>query len=129
MISIDTNVLVRFFVLDDPEQAARARQLIENNPIFLSLTVCLETVWVLRSVFGHTYPRIYEGLRVFAGLPQITVESPERLAAALDLADAGMDFADALHCLAGGEEIAFATFDERLIRKARAAGLSGVRAP
>lgn len=129
MISIDTNVLVRFFVLDDPDQAARARQLIENNPIFLSLTVCLETVWVLRSVFGHSYPRIYDGLRVFAGLRQVTVESPERLAAALDLADAGMDFADALHCLAGGEEIAFATFDQRLIKKARAAGISGVRAP
>ncbi|MGY6647117.1 MAG: type II toxin-antitoxin system VapC family toxin [Salinarimonas sp.] len=129
MISIDTNVLVRFFVVDDPDQAARARQLIENNKIFLSLTVCLETVWVLRSVFDHTYQRIYEGLRVFAGLPQVTVEYPERLAAALDLADGGMDFADALHCLAGGEEIAFATFDERLIRKARAAGLSGVRTP
>ncbi len=129
MISIDTNVLVRFFIIDDPDQAARARQLIENNTIFLSLTVCLETVWVLRSVFGHTYPSIYESIRVFAGLPQVTVESPEQLAAALDLADGGMDFADALHCLAGGEEIPFVTFDERLIRMARAAGLSGVRAP
>ena len=42
MIAIDTNVVVRFLVNDDPEQATRARRLIEAEDVFLSTTVLLE---------------------------------------------------------------------------------------
>ena len=53
VIGIDTNVLVRYIVEDDFEQAVQARQLIENvssvkNPAFISLLVLCELVWVLK---------------------------------------------------------------------------------
>jgi len=54
MIGVDTNVLVRYLVRDDPAQFERARRLISREvdtrePVLVSLLVLLETEWVLRS--------------------------------------------------------------------------------
>lgn len=55
MIGLDTNVLVRFLVRDDVEQAERARVLIEGrraeDPGFISLIVLVELTWVLRRTY------------------------------------------------------------------------------
>jgi hypothetical protein len=51
------------------------------------------------------------------------------LAAALDQAEAGMDFADALHLGASGDCEAMMTFDQNFIKTARAAGLLKVKQP
>ena len=50
--ALDTNVLVRLLVDDDPVQCASARRFIaqlEEQPVLLMLGVLLETEWVLRS--------------------------------------------------------------------------------
>jgi predicted nucleic-acid-binding protein len=51
MDAVDTNVLVRWLMQDDAEQAGRAQALISNatEPLFISDVVLCETVWVLRS--------------------------------------------------------------------------------
>ncbi|HEY0510678.1 MAG TPA: type II toxin-antitoxin system VapC family toxin [Thermoanaerobaculia bacterium] len=54
MRGIDTNILVRFLVRDDPEQAQTVRSLferaeIENDRFHVSSIVLCELVWVLRS--------------------------------------------------------------------------------
>ncbi len=49
MISVDTNILVRYVTRDDPVQERQARRLVEANDIHVSLSVLLETEWVLRS--------------------------------------------------------------------------------
>ena len=129
MVAIDTNVLVRLLTGDHPEQSARARALLESQEVFVAFTVLLETEWVLRSAYGFAPERIYAALRAFAGLPQVRIEAPQRLAEALDRAEAGLDFADALHLGAAGSAEAFATFDARLIKAARRLGLTSVREP
>ncbi len=130
MVAIDTNVLVRLLTGDHPEQSPRARAaLLENQVVFVALTVLLETEWVLRSAYGFAPERIYAALRAFAGLPQVHVEAPQRLAEALDRAEAGFDFADALHLGATGPTETFATFDVRLVKAARRLGLTSVREP
>ena len=43
VIAIDTNVVVRFVVNDDREQAGRARALIDGEEVFVATTVLLET--------------------------------------------------------------------------------------
>ena len=43
--AIDTNVLVRLIVRDDPEQVARAEAFVEHGA-WISLLVLAETVWV-----------------------------------------------------------------------------------
>jgi predicted nucleic-acid-binding protein len=49
------------------------------------------------------------------------------VAAALDLAETGMDFADALHLTRSVHCEGFVTFDRKLVKAAKAAGRAGVR--
>lgn len=126
MRAIDTNVVVRFLAGDDPAQSPKARALVEAGDLFVPLTVMLETEWVLRSVYGHKGPQVAAALRAFAGLPGISVEAPERLAEALDRAEAGMDFADALHLGGTNGCDALLTFDRRFVKAARAIGIETV---
>jgi predicted nucleic-acid-binding protein len=97
MIAIDTNIVVRFLTGDNAEQSARAQALIDGQQVFLSVTVALETDWVLRSAYGFRPSEVIHALRAFGGLPTVTVEDAEAVARALDMAEAGLDFADALH--------------------------------
>ena len=119
MITIDTNVVVRFLTRDDPVQAARARALIGAGSILVLQTVILETEWVLRTRYRFDRAAIGRGLRQLLGLPGVAVEEPEAVAQALDLHDHGFDFADALHLASSRQAEAFATFDHALRRKAR----------
>ena len=129
MIAIDTNILVRYLTGDHPAQSRKARALVDGAEVFVGRTVMLESEWVLRSVYGYTGAQVCRALRAFAGLPRVTVETPAVLAQALDLAERGMDFADALHLLAAAECEAMATFDRKFVKAAKAVGLDGVREP
>lgn len=131
MRAVDTDVVVRYLLADEPRQAAAARRLVDRNACWVSLTVLLETEWVLRSAAGLARREVHRLLLGFAGLPTVSIEQPANAARALDLFGAGMDFADAIHACAAdaaGCE-AFATFDRRLVARARKAGLGFVGAP
>jgi len=57
MKALDTNVLVRFLVKDDAEQAQQVYKLFkqaENHQqrLFVPILVVLETIWVLQAVYG-----------------------------------------------------------------------------
>ena len=51
MTGLDTNVLVRYIMQDDPTQSTKATKLIEaltlNEPGFVSLVSIVELFWVL----------------------------------------------------------------------------------
>ena len=119
MRAVDTNVVVRYLTGDDPGQAVRARAVLDAGDVFVSTTVLLESEWVLRSVYGLNRTEVAAALRAFAGLPGLCVESPAVLAEALDSAETGMDFADALHLGAAARCEALLTFDLRFIELAR----------
>ena len=129
MLAVDTNVVVRYLTNDDPAQAARARRLLAQHEVFVPLTVLLESEWVLRGVFGFPPADVVRGLRALAGLPRVTVENPGAAAVALDWAEHGLDFADALHVAAAQAHDGFVTFDEALVRTARKLGAPTVREP
>lgn len=119
MVAIDTNVLVRLLVRDDHAQAARAAALFDKNQIYLCKTVLLETAWVLRFSYALKVPVILAALKQVLGLHQVTVEDAPAVADALDLSEAGMDFADALHLCSSRTNMLFATFDKRMKQHAR----------
>jgi predicted nucleic-acid-binding protein len=129
MLVVDTNVVVRYLVNDDRVQAARARGLLEQHDVLVPLTVLLETAWVLRSVFGFSAADVARALRGFAGLQRVTVEDADTAALALDWAECGVDFADALHLAAARSHDGFVTFDKALGRTARRIGAPVVREP
>ncbi len=115
MRAIDTNVVIRYLIGDDPEQAGRARTTVDAGEVFVSTTVLLESEWVLRSVYGFFADEVAAALRAFSGLPGVSVENPALLLEALDLTERGMDFADALHLGAAASCEAMLTFDRRFI--------------
>ncbi|KAA1183819.1 type II toxin-antitoxin system VapC family toxin [Rhizobium tropici] len=127
MIATDTNLVVRYLTGDHPEQSARARLLIDGERVFVSVTVMLETEWMLRSAYGYKASDVARALRAFGGLQTVTVEDAAVVADAIDLAEGGVDFADALHLSRAGHCDGFATFDRRLVKAAQAAGHVKVR--
>lgn len=137
MIALDTNILARFYVDDpsDPEAAKQrpiARQILtDSRSLFVPLTVVLELEWVLRAFYRFDSPQVVRVLEHLLGLRHVHTEDSERVAAALPLAAAGMDFADALH-LAGSQhcEVLYSFDDRRFARRARRLGGSiPVRVP
>ena len=118
MRAIDTNILVRYLTGDEPEQASRARSAVEEGDVFVSTTVLLESERVLRSVYGFAGREVATALRAFSGLPGVSVENPILISEALDLAETGMDFADALHLGAAAGCVALLTFDRKFIDSA-----------
>lgn len=100
MIGLDTNVLVRYLVQDDPAQSARATRLIEHElserePGYISLVVLVETCWVLKRLYGATPAEIAATVRDLLGVHKLVVESRGAVARANEHAG-GADFADAL---------------------------------
>lgn len=122
MLAIDTNLIVRYLTGDEPRQAARARALIDTASVFVATTVLLECEWVLRSVYRFRPAEVARALSAFAGLPNVTLENPSRIAKALEWMKGGMDFADALHLAASEGCDAFVSLDESFVKSARAAG-------
>ncbi len=126
MIAIDANLVVRYLTGDHPEQSARARALVDRNSVFVSLTMILEVEWVLRSAYGYQTADVMRALRAFGGLPTVTIADAAIVATAMDLADKGMDFADALHLGQSAHCESFVTFDSNFVKMAEAAGCADV---
>ena len=58
MKALDTNVIIRFLVRDDKQQAEIVYRLFKrverkNETLFVPLLVVLETLWVLESVYDN----------------------------------------------------------------------------
>jgi len=120
--AIDTNVLARYYLQDDAHQANLARSLIEDGDLFIPKTVLLELEWVLRSVANQPREKVLACLKHLTSLPGITVEDRLQVDTALEAAEQGMDFADALHHAASAECEIMLTFDDRAFAR-RAARL------
>ncbi|MDD5393367.1 MAG: type II toxin-antitoxin system VapC family toxin [Thiothrix sp.] len=120
MIAVDTNILVRYAVNDDPEQAFLAATFLNENHCFVQHTVLLETVWVLGAKSTYNMPKeeILGWIRRILGLPNVTTQDEAAVAKALEWYEAGMDFADALHFATSHGLVGFATFDRRMRNKA-----------
>ena len=100
MIGLDTNVVVRYLVQDDPEQSATASAVIdaltEREPGFLSLVTVVELHWVLRRAYSLPAPHCRDLLERLLDARELRVERPSIIRAALTNSRQGADFADAV---------------------------------
>jgi len=121
-VSLDTNLLVRAPLEDDPRQAATSRELLrlagQGPGIVLSAFAVLELAWVLKV---RKIPRevIASAIRSLMGAEGVQVTHGEILLEALGRYEAGS--ADLAECLIHADGLsagagAFATFD-RIPRK------------
>ncbi len=102
MIGLDTNILVRYLVDDDPEQAAAAAKLIEkrcteDDPGFVNRIVLCELVWVLESAYGYARATIAATIESLLRTAELEIDAVEAVWPALTTYRTGSaDFSDAL---------------------------------
>ena len=102
MIGLDTNVLARFLVEDDPAQCARARAVMEKSveegeDLYIPKIVLCELVWVLDRGYRFPRPRLISVLLNLLRAKNLVFEDREQVRAALEAFQAGSaDFADYL---------------------------------
>lgn len=120
MIAVDTSVLIRYLVQDDPQQAALAcrfleEQLTPRDPGLVTVVSLCEIVWVLQRVYRLDMAAIRPIITGLIAAANLVVEHEAEVAMALD---AKTGFADALlHFI--GRELGAAktmTFDRKFAR-------------
>ncbi|MDP1691429.1 MAG: type II toxin-antitoxin system VapC family toxin [Burkholderiaceae bacterium] len=129
MIAVDTNVLVRLLVGDDPAQAAKAQRCFDRAAegdvsIWVSDTVLVELAWTLGKAYARDRRDIVMALRALSSHATVVLESPAAVRSATDAFEQGPpDFADCLLSMkakaAGCDQLV--TFDRGM------KGLPGVR--
>jgi len=108
MIGVDTNVLLRLFIVDDPEQNASAAGFFgarsPADPAFVSSIVVAELGWVLRRKYRFTNERIRAALEELLATSDVHFENREIVEAAVSrLTSQKTDFADLLIAALGGQ--------------------------
>ena len=102
MTGLDTNVLLRYLLQDDPKQARQAnqvidRQLSEPNPGFVNLATVLEIVWVLRSLLKRSPSQIAAHIEHLLAADSLEVQNEQQVfEAAFALKRGTGEFEDAL---------------------------------
>ncbi len=100
MIGVDTNVLVRYILNDDPVWSAPAQSFIDDDctidrPGFVNLVVLVELIWVLKQTPGWGKDEICTVIGEFLLADNLVLEQPLLVSAALSsFKESGADFAD-----------------------------------
>jgi predicted nucleic-acid-binding protein len=127
MTGLDTNVIVRFLMKDEADQAALSTKAFAEfttaAPGFVCREVLVELVWVLQKIYRLPRTDIADAIEGLLGAREIVVDSADQVAIAADrLRKGGAGFADQMIALAsqGAGCQATVTFDRK------AAGLPGM---
>jgi predicted nucleic-acid-binding protein len=116
MAAVDTNVLVRLLVADDPTQTRRALAYLEaRRPLWVSIVVLVETIWVLAAVYGWSKAQILAMLETANNSRDFAFQAVETVRAAIAIYASGKaDFSDCLALELARTEghLPFATFDK-----------------
>jgi predicted nucleic-acid-binding protein len=122
--ALDTNVLLRFIVADNPGQAARARRLLETAEregmrYFVSQSALLEWLWALGAVYEYGRNDILKALESLIFLPVLECEARDRALKLIRLAsESPVGLADLWIALGGREHgcDTTLTFDKKAAR-------------
>jgi predicted nucleic-acid-binding protein len=101
MIGLDTNVLVRYIMQDDPKQSPKATRLIESLtvevPGFVAIVVIVELGWVLSSAYGLTRAQVAQAIEALLRTKEIVIDRADHVRSASRTYKAtAADFADCL---------------------------------
>jgi len=124
MAGLDTNVLVRWLVADDPRQTDLVERLFESaradeGTLFVPCTVMLELEWVLRSRYGLDKADVLEAFNALLETQELEFQSEAAVERSLHSYRQGVaDFADCLHAglCAAADRAPLLTFDTKASR-------------
>jgi len=125
-LAVDTNVLVRAVMNDDPAQAGVAAELMADAELIaVALPSLCEFVWVLRKVYGLPVADVSGAVRALMAAANVQANRPA-VDAGLAILDAGGDFTDGVIAFEGrwlGGET-FVSFDKHAVALLSAQGQS-----
>ncbi len=125
-ITVDTNILVRAVVRDDPVQGSVAAQLLTDaNLIAVALPCLCEFVWVLRKVYDFKSSEAAAAIHALLAVANVEMNRPA-VEAGLTVLEAGGDFADGVIAYEGnwlGGET-FVSFDKKAVALLKVHGQS-----
>ena len=82
MRSVDTNVLVRLLVRDDPKQVKLAEEFVSKGA-WVSHLVLVETLWVLDAVYSRSARQLAHAVEMMLNHASLTVQDADVAASAL----------------------------------------------
>ena len=108
--AVDTCVIARVITQDDPVQSPLAVEAL-RTPCYLTLTVILESVWLLASRYKMDRPTIVASLNDIIDAPSMKCEQQSLVYWALDRYLAGASIGDMIHLVSAQHQDAMLTFD------------------
>lgn len=128
MIAVDTCVLARFVIGDDPAQQDVAKRLIDTERVYAGWTVLIELGWVLGRSLRMPRSEVADALEVLFSITNVFTPDPEGVDWALERYRAGADWADSIHLVSNREHATeFATFDQGIALEAGSGSPLAVR--
>ena len=82
MRAVDTNLLVRLLVRDDPKQVAAVESFVERGA-WISQLVLAETLWVLDAVYGRSPSQLATALDLLLDHQHLTLQDADVVREAL----------------------------------------------
>lgn len=123
MIALDTNVLLRFFLWDDEEQAEASERLMLQltlvEPGFISREVLVELVWALEYTYRFRREQVATLLTELVNAASVEIECASDVAEATGgYRRGGADFADRMMAAAARRAgaVPLYTFDRKAAR-------------
>jgi predicted nucleic-acid-binding protein len=116
-ITVDTNVLLRAALHDDPRQTPIASKTLQSAEIVVvPAPVLCEFVWVLRRLYKRSTAEIALSIRLLMSGDNVELDRPA-IEAGLEILEAGGDFADGVIAYEGHWQGAeeFVSFDKKAV--------------
>jgi predicted nucleic-acid-binding protein len=102
VIGVDTNILVRYLVQDDPLQSPRATKIVEerftrDEPGYISLVTLVETLWVLERPYGLSPTALADAVDLLLSMETLVIQNEREVFIATHALRSGTaSFSDAL---------------------------------
>jgi predicted nucleic-acid-binding protein len=115
VIALDTSVLARLLLGDDPDQQLLAERLVHDNACCVGWSVLVELCWVLERSANLPRAKVAAAFRLLQEIDGISFHSEDAFDWAIARYEGGADFADMVHLASAlSHSTGFATFDRKL---------------
>jgi predicted nucleic-acid-binding protein len=123
-LGVDTNVLLRVIVEDDPRQQKKAKALLDGaDQIAVGDTCLCELAWVLSRAYRQPPASIAMVIRRIVAIENVIIDR-SAVDAGLKMLDAGGDFADGIIAFHGRQlgGDTFVSFDKKAVELVKTQG-------
>ena len=113
---LDTNMILRFLIMDNKEMAVEVKEIIKKEPVLILPEVLAEVIYVMTKVYKTERVKTVNAISMFLDYPNIKTEKTDVIKKGIEYySKTSLDFVDCLLCAyhtVSGYEIC--TFDKKL---------------